>query len=121
MYVCMNLQGIIFLHASEIKSHGKLKSSNCVGVGDSRWVVKITDFGLHEFMEGEMEQTEGEHALYRSKCRSLWNLKNINILDSENKKKLSIKLQRVGNVLCSLIYFFHGVFNWPLVEVKSVE
>ena len=57
---------MIFLHASEIKSHGKLKSSNCVV--DSRWVVKITDFGLHEFMEGEMEQTEGEHALYRSKC-----------------------------------------------------
>ena len=56
---------MIFLHASEIKSHGKLKSSNCVV--DSRWVVKITDFGLQEFMEGETDQTEGEYALYRSK------------------------------------------------------
>ena len=69
MYVCNNLQGMIFLHASEIKSHGKLKSTNCVV--DSRWVVKITDFGLHEFMEGEMEQMEGEHALYRSKWGAL--------------------------------------------------
>lgn len=56
---------MVYLHASEIKSHGKLKSSNCVV--DSRWVVKITDFGLQEFMEGETEETEGEHALYRSK------------------------------------------------------
>ena len=59
------LQGMIYLHASEVKSHGKLKSSNCVV--DSRWVVKITDFGLHEFMEGESEEMEGEYALYRSK------------------------------------------------------
>ena len=59
------IQGMIYLHDSEIKIHGKLKSSNCVV--DSRWVVKITDFGLREFIEGEVEHNEGEFAQYRSK------------------------------------------------------
>ena len=35
-----------FLHSTDIHSHGALKSSNCVV--DSRFVLKITDFGLHE-------------------------------------------------------------------------
>ncbi|CAG5123910.1 unnamed protein product, partial [Candidula unifasciata] len=55
--------GMIYLHASEVVSHGKLKSSNCVV--DSRWVLKITDYGLHEFTAGEV-QTMGEYALYRN-------------------------------------------------------
>lgn len=33
-----------FLHSSDIKSHGNLKSSNCVV--DNRWVLKITDYGI---------------------------------------------------------------------------
>ncbi|XP_056019225.1 receptor-type guanylate cyclase Gyc76C-like isoform X2 [Ostrea edulis] len=57
------IRGITYLHESEIKSHGKLKSSNCVV--DSRWVVKITDFGLTEFMSGTEEPLE-EYAYYRN-------------------------------------------------------
>jgi len=37
-------QGMEYIHKSQLKFHGRLKSTNCVL--DSRLVVKITDFGL---------------------------------------------------------------------------
>ena len=54
-----------YLHDSEIRAHGHLKSSNCVV--DSRWVLKITDFGLNYFKEGSEPEDINEHAYYQSK------------------------------------------------------
>lgn len=53
-----------FLHNSIIGYHGSLKSSNCVV--DSRFVLKITDYGLASFRQGH--ESEGNHALYASEC-----------------------------------------------------
>lgn len=52
-------RGMQYLHHdSPIGVHGNLKSTNCVI--DSRWVCKITDFGLHKFKEGQQEDLDTE-------------------------------------------------------------
>ena len=62
------LQAMAYLCSSEIRSHGALKSTNCVV--DSRFVLKITDFGLSEFRGLDEDTLEGSYAYYRSKFRS---------------------------------------------------
>ncbi|MCP9264121.1 Guanylate cyclase [Dirofilaria immitis] len=60
------VKGMYFLHNTFVGSHGKLKSSNCVV--DSRFVLKVTDFGFHELhaMEDENVEEIGEHAFYKT-------------------------------------------------------
>ncbi len=38
------IKGMLFIHGSEIKCHGRLTSANCVV--DSRFTLKLTDFGV---------------------------------------------------------------------------
>ena len=38
---------MVYLHKSPFQSHGYLSSANCYV--DSRWVLKISGFGLHAF------------------------------------------------------------------------
>ncbi|KAL4223762.1 hypothetical protein ACF0H5_017228 [Mactra antiquata] len=61
-------RGLDFLHRTPVKSHGNLKSSNCVI--DSRWVLKLTDYGaicLQTFEEPD--DLDAEHEYY---SRLLW-------------------------------------------------
>ncbi|KAJ8923190.1 hypothetical protein NQ315_001744 [Exocentrus adspersus] len=62
------VKGMIYLHDSEIISHGNLKSSNCLI--DSRWVLQISDFGLHEFKANQdypdWERKELRRLLWRA-------------------------------------------------------
>lgn len=44
------LRGMIYLHDSPLRFHGTLRTSNCLI--DSRWVVKLSDFGLYAFKQG---------------------------------------------------------------------
>ncbi|XP_040276575.1 atrial natriuretic peptide receptor 2 [Bufo bufo] len=59
------VKGMCFLHRSIIACHGNLKSSNCVV--DSRFVLKITDYGLASFRS--TCDAEDVYALYAKK---LW-------------------------------------------------
>ncbi|XP_053560201.1 atrial natriuretic peptide receptor 1 [Bombina bombina] len=59
------VKGMLFLHNSVIMSHGNLKSSNCVV--DSRFVLKITDYGLASFRCSL--DSEDSHAFFAKK---LW-------------------------------------------------
>lgn len=71
------MKGMIYLHDSSIGSHGNLKSSNCLV--DSRWVLQICDYGLHEFRAGQESSVELEEKRLRSQ---LW--KSPELLRQEN-------------------------------------
>lgn len=58
-----------YLHSTDIRSHGNLKSSNCVV--DSRFVLKIADFGLHSLRKAnndEDSEYSDSYAHWRSEC-----------------------------------------------------
>ena len=59
-------QGLDYLHKSSIKVHGNLRSANCVI--DTRWVCKLTDFGIQKFRAIQnSEEMMGERNFYSSK------------------------------------------------------
>ncbi|XP_041977995.1 guanylate cyclase 32E-like [Aricia agestis] len=60
------LRGLTYLHDSALISHGNLTSSNCLV--DRRWVLQITDYGLHTLKSGCVDT---EDAL-RMENRMLW-------------------------------------------------
>ncbi|XP_031575271.1 atrial natriuretic peptide receptor 1-like isoform X2 [Actinia tenebrosa] len=56
------VRGMVFLQSVDVKSHGNLKSSNCLV--DSRWVVKISDFGLPTFRAKQTKTFPSESLYY---------------------------------------------------------
>ena len=59
------LQGMIFIHDSDLHVHGSLKSSNCVV--NSRWTLQVADFGLYELRNSTNNYaSDSEHAYFRS-------------------------------------------------------
>nr|CAD7429253.1 unnamed protein product [Timema monikensis] len=59
------IKGMLFIHNNSVLVyHGNLKSSNCVVT--SRWVLQITDFGLHDLRHCAESDSIGEHQYYRN-------------------------------------------------------
>ena len=59
------LQGLQFLHSSELKVHGNLRSSNCLV--DNRWTCKLSGFGLRNLLRGEQPlDTQDDNTRYTS-------------------------------------------------------
>ncbi|GLG93656.1 Guanylate cyclase 32E, partial [Gryllus bimaculatus] len=63
------VKGMCYLHSSDMRSHGNLKSSNCVV--DSRFVLKITDFGLCSLRSMRSDSSEDENSY------SYWHIFNL--------------------------------------------
>uniref|UniRef100_A0A7N6FA21 Guanylate cyclase n=1 Tax=Anabas testudineus TaxID=64144 RepID=A0A7N6FA21_ANATE len=81
------VKGMAFLHNSVIVSHGNLKSSNCVV--DSRFVLKITDYGLESLRTSSCP--EDVHAFY---ARKLWTAPEL--LRSDYVYSFGVILQEVA-------------------------
>ena len=62
-----------YLHTTDLKHHGNLKSSNCLI--DSRWTLKISDYGLTSMRSkcnlGPKNSGEGERKLKQQQKRKI--------------------------------------------------
>ena len=92
-----------FIQASEIKVHGNLKSSNCVV--DSRFVLKVTDFGLHSLRD-RGENIEDSYAYWKSNYLETLNICLLHILDKLFSSLPNSNKTRVLHPLSSDIYLF---------------
>ncbi|EFX72574.1 hypothetical protein DAPPUDRAFT_201000 [Daphnia pulex] len=64
-------KAMAYIHSTEIRSHGNLKSSNCVV--DSRFVLKVTDFGLHSLrVAADDDDANDDQNSYAYWKRKLW-------------------------------------------------
>ncbi|XP_037036994.1 atrial natriuretic peptide receptor 1-like isoform X1 [Bradysia coprophila] len=72
-------RGMHFLHTTDIKSHGNLKSSNCVV--DSRFVLKITDFGLHKMRSASADDESEKSDSFAYWRKMLWTAPELLRLD----------------------------------------
>ena len=54
-----------FIHDSEFRYHGNLKSSKCLV--DSRWVLKIADFGLRDLFIPDVSENVDSDVHCKSK------------------------------------------------------
>ncbi|ESO90424.1 hypothetical protein LOTGIDRAFT_191857, partial [Lottia gigantea] len=110
------VRGMTYLTGTEIKSHGNLKSTNCVV--DSRFVVKITDFGLHHLRS----QTEGpEEDTFAAYNRKLWTAPEL--LRMQHRPPEGTHKGDVYSfaIICQEIVYRMGVFYLANLDLSPQE
>ena len=103
---------MIALHNSPITAHGNLKSSKCLI--DSRWVCKVSDFGLDSVKANQTREDHGEYAKYRGK-------KQVFItphLSHSNVKKLNGVVELLGAKTKPILVCFAS-FQFVLVTAHQ--
>ncbi|XP_041356549.1 atrial natriuretic peptide receptor 1-like [Gigantopelta aegis] len=110
------VRGMAYLHGSEIKSHGKLKSTNCVV--DSRFVVKITDFGLHYLRDSDEDSDQVDYAYHHSKLWSAPELLRIHHRPPEGTQKGDVYSFAI---ICQEIVYRNGVFHLHNLDLSPEE
>ena len=117
-----SLQGMIYLHESLVRCHGNLKTSNCLV--DSRWVVKITDFGLHNMRsQGPAVAPSHYSALSQQECTSeaytnaifIWDLRVLPAAD--NMLRYMEAWHSYIIVVCSMRILLNANFEIVLVSL----
>ncbi|XP_052695458.1 atrial natriuretic peptide receptor 1-like isoform X4 [Crassostrea angulata] len=110
------LRGMSYLHSSEIRSHGNLKSTNCVV--DGRFVLKITDFGLHALRTPDPDVEEGSYAYYRSFLWTAPELLRMQQRPPEGTQKGDVYSFAV---ICQEIVYRMGVFFMSNIDLGPAE
>ncbi|KAK3747649.1 hypothetical protein RRG08_024796 [Elysia crispata] len=110
------VRGMTCLHASEIRFHGNLKSSNCVV--DSRFVVKVTDFGLAYFRHTENNRHTESYAFYKG---LLWTAPEL-LRDSTGREGGTQRGDVYSfAVICQEVIYRAGVFHIPCSDLTPRE
>ncbi|XP_021915449.1 atrial natriuretic peptide receptor 1-like isoform X2 [Zootermopsis nevadensis] len=118
------VKGMSYLHSSDVKSHGSLKSSNCVV--DSRFVLKITDFGLHGLRcSGEDADDKDSYAYWH---KQLWTAPELLRMGSQRPPEGTQKgdIYSFGIIVHEIItrqgpFYLHNVDLSPREIVENVR
>ncbi|XP_055620128.1 receptor-type guanylate cyclase Gyc76C-like isoform X2 [Toxorhynchites rutilus septentrionalis] len=108
------IKAMIYIHSSALNYHGNLKSSNCVVT--SRWMLQVTDFGLHDLRHCAENESIGEHQHFR----------NLFWKSPELLREPHIYGTQKGDVYAFAIILFEiigrrGPFGTDLEPIKIVE
>lgn len=107
---------MIYLHDSPVRFHGALHSANCLV--DSRWVVKLADFGLREFKRGAEEPGVKDPAKVREKCYS-----KSNQPQKKNSKRFLLKqicCIKLPRFCVYVNHLFQIINHWELKKVMFI-
>ncbi|XP_062606122.1 atrial natriuretic peptide receptor 1-like [Saccostrea cucullata] len=97
--ICDIIQAMEYIHSSSIKFHGHLNSQNCVI--DSRFVLKVTDYGIRSIRDFEIDES-------REEC--LW-------MAPEMLRKFSLK-REIWEMQSADIYSF-GIILYEILSRKE--